>query len=244
MRSTQMTRMSSRKLARASAIVLGVLMLAVAGGCSTAPKSADRAAFISEARAATGWFEGNVFGLREQVANSGGYVVFPGVGQEPRLSGGTIDPGGNGHPKEDDDSKPWPALLGHEGYRKIHGACYDTAEYLASELEKLGPFEMIYSGDRNEGIPTLCWKMKDDANPGFSLYDLADRLRTRGWQVPAYSMPAHREDLIVQRVLVRHGTSYDMATLLLDDIKRCLEYFKDNPVTKPLPESYGGYKHS
>lgn len=43
--------------------------------------------------------------------------------------------------------------LGHEGYRKIHGACHDTAEYLAAELEELGPFEVIYGGQRDAGIP-------------------------------------------------------------------------------------------
>ena len=36
--------------------------------------------------------------------------------------------------------------LGKEGYRKIHTACYETANYLASEIEKLGPFEIIYGG--------------------------------------------------------------------------------------------------
>ncbi|MCK5113245.1 MAG: glutamate decarboxylase [Phycisphaerae bacterium] len=132
--------------------------------------------------------------------------------------------------------------LGREGYRKIHEACYATAKFLGEQIDKLGPFETIYNGQG--GIPALCWKIKDGVNPGFTLFDLTDRLRSRGWQVPAYSMPTHREDLVVQRVLVRHGTSYDIATLLLKDIKRCLEYFKDNPVTKPLPESYGGYKHS
>ena len=68
--------------------------------------------------------------------------------------------------------------LGKEGYRKIHTACYETAKYIAGEIEKLGPFEIIYDGEMDAGIPALCWKMKDGADPGFSLYDLADRLRS------------------------------------------------------------------
>ena len=41
------------------------------------------------------------------------------------------------------------------------------------------------------GIPALCWKLKDGVDSqGYTLYDLADRLRARGWQVPAYSLPA------------------------------------------------------
>lgn len=132
--------------------------------------------------------------------------------------------------------------LGKEGYRKIHEACYSTAAYIADEIEKLGPFEIIYNG--RGGIPALCWSLKKDTNPGYTLYDLADKLRSRGWQVPAYSMPANRTDLVIQRILVRHGVSKDLGDLLINDIRRCLDYFKDNPVNKALSEKdAGGYKH-
>lgn len=135
--------------------------------------------------------------------------------------------------------------LGREGYAKIHNACYATAQYLAREIEKLGPFEMIFSGDSQKGIPALAWKLKKDANASYSLYDLADKLRSRGWQVPAYSMPANREDLVIQRILVRHGVSLDLATLLIEDIKRTLDYFDKHPVSKPLSEKDGGgFNHS
>jgi glutamate decarboxylase len=60
--------------------------------------------------------------------------------------------------------------LGQEGYRKIHTACYETAQYIAREMEKLGLFEVIYGGDMATGIPALCWKMKAGVDPGFSLY--------------------------------------------------------------------------
>lgn len=36
--------------------------------------------------------------------------------------------------------------LGKEGYRKIHTACYETAQYLADEIAKMSPFEIIYDG--------------------------------------------------------------------------------------------------
>lgn len=136
--------------------------------------------------------------------------------------------------------------LGREGYRKIHEACYSTAKYLATEIEKLGPFEMIFSGDSQEGIPALAWKLKDGTGiGGYTLYDLADRLRSRGWQVPAYSMPANREDLVIQRILVRHGVSRDLASLLIDDIKRSLDYFEKRPVSKPLTENEAsGFNHA
>lgn len=136
--------------------------------------------------------------------------------------------------------------LGREGYAKIHNACYATAQYLAREIAALGPFEILFGGESNAGIPALCWKVKDGFDTrGYTLYDLADRLRSRGWQVPAYSMPAHREDLVIQRILVRHGVSLDLASLLIDDMKRALEFFEKHPVTKPLTKSEAtGFNHA
>ena len=134
--------------------------------------------------------------------------------------------------------------LGREGYRKIHMACYETAQYLADEIGKMGPFDIIYGGDPNGGIPALCWKMKDGFEThGYTLYDLADRLRSRGWQVPAYSLPANCEDLPIQRILVRHGVSRDLAALLIEDMKRCLDYFKKHPITTPLDDDEGHSFH-
>src|SRR5690606_28853871 len=124
------------------------------------------------------------------------------------------------------------------------GACYDTAQYLAAEIGKLGPCEVLFDGDPSKGIPALCWKLKEGVNPGFNLYDLEDRLRSRGWQVPAYPMPANREDLLGQRILVRHGVTRDLGGLLLDDFRRALDYFKVHPVSVPHDEDEsGGFAH-
>jgi len=134
--------------------------------------------------------------------------------------------------------------LGKEGYRKVHTACYETAKFIAGKIEALGPFEIIYDGDMNNGIPALCWKMKDDVNPGFSLYDFADRLRSRGWQVPAYTLPANRQDLSIQRILVRHGVSRDLGSLLINDMERAIDHFKRHPVHTPLTaEEASGFHH-
>jgi glutamate decarboxylase len=134
--------------------------------------------------------------------------------------------------------------LGKEGYRKIHTACYETAEYISSKVEKLGPFEVIYRGDMKEGIPALCWKIKEGTNPGFSLYDFADRLRFRGWQVPAYSLPANCQQQVIQRILVRHGVSRDLGSLLVEDMKRALNYFKNHPIQYPMTSKEGsGFHH-
>jgi glutamate decarboxylase len=100
---------------------------------------------------------------------------------------------------------------------------------------------MLYDG--RGGIPGACWKFRDGLQPNFSLYDLADRLRTRGWQVPAYSLPPNEQHTVVQRVLVRQGVSRDLAQLLLDDITSALEFFKRHPVGQPMDEAEGGGFH-
>ena len=135
--------------------------------------------------------------------------------------------------------------LGREGYRKIHTACYETAQYIAAEISKMGLFEVIYNGDPQEGIPALAWQFKQDVNPGFTLYDLADRLRIRGWQVPAYSLPENVTDVVIQRILVRQGFSRDMADLLLEDFRRAIAFFASHPVSAGATEKEsGGFKHT
>jgi glutamate decarboxylase len=133
--------------------------------------------------------------------------------------------------------------LGREGYRKVHQSCYDTAMYLAREIGALGPFDLLYDGDPSSGIPCVSWKLKEGVDHGFTLFDLADRLRTRGWLVPAYTMPAHREDMAVQRILVKQGFSRDLASLLLDDYRDALSHFDQHPVTTPMTEAEAGSFH-
>ena len=122
--------------------------------------------------------------------------------------------------------------LGREGYRQIQQACRDTAMYLAREIETLGPFELITDGS---DIPVFAWKLKDEvaAENHYTLFDLANKLRERGWLVPAYSMPKNREDLVVQRIVVKEGFSRDMADMLLEDMKRAITFFKSQPNYQP-----------
>jgi len=131
--------------------------------------------------------------------------------------------------------------LGREGYRKIQQACYDTARYLSDEIEKLGLFDIIYNG--RGGIPAVSFSLKEGIDPGFNLFDLSGIIRIRGWQIAAYSLPPNRQDLVIMRILVRHGVSRDLAHLLIGDLKRAIDYFKRNPVPHMATEKeYGGFK--
>ena len=133
--------------------------------------------------------------------------------------------------------------LGREGYRKIHQACYDTSAYLSEKLEKTGIFKIIHSG--TNGIPAVTWSISHEVQLPFTLYDLSEKVRSRGWQIPAYSMPEDRTDLVVMRALIRHGVSRDLVDMLINDLRRSIDFFHANPVTAPLDEKQsGGYSHN
>ena len=62
---------------------------------------------------------------------------------------------------------------------------------------------------------------------------MAERLRQDGWLIPAYTMPPNREDLVVQRIVVKEGFNRDMADLLLNDMRRALDHFRRQPGRTP-----------
>ncbi len=47
--------------------------------------------------------------------------------------------------------------------------------------------------------------------------------------MPAYTFPAHREDLSVLRIVCRNGFSHDLADLFLDDLTRLLPELRRQP---------------
>jgi glutamate decarboxylase len=123
--------------------------------------------------------------------------------------------------------------LGREGYRRVHAAGYQTARHLALEIAAMGPFTLVYDGDPRRGITATTWQLRPGQHYDFSLFDFAEKLRARGWLVPAYTLPADREQLAVQRIIVRHGFSRDMADLLLDDMRRALAALQAAPPRTP-----------
>ncbi len=71
-----------------SLLVLTFLAMTMLGGCSTAPKAEDQADFIARADSGRDWFESNVNGLDDQIADAAGYVIFPDVAQWGIIFGG------------------------------------------------------------------------------------------------------------------------------------------------------------
>src|ERR671911_2865579 len=128
--------------------------------------------------------------------------------------------------------------LGFDGYRRVQQECRDVATYGAAAIAELGPFELITDGSE---LPVFAFKVRDEVD-NFSAFDVSGGMRERGWQVPAYSFPENREDLVALRVVVRNGYSRDIADMFLDDLKRLLVRLEKQP-SPTHDESYAGFAH-
>jgi glutamate decarboxylase len=129
--------------------------------------------------------------------------------------------------------------LGMDGYRRVHQNCYEVAQHIARQIAEFAPFDVLFDGDCRTGIPAVSWTMSENARAQYSLFDLSERLRGRGWQVAAYAMVPNITEMTVMRVLVRHGFSLNFADALLDDIRRSLQYFEAHPLAEPMTAAEG-----
>ncbi|MGH8963641.1 MAG: glutamate decarboxylase [Jatrophihabitantaceae bacterium] len=124
--------------------------------------------------------------------------------------------------------------LGVDGYRRVQRNSSDVAQYLATEIEKIGPYRLI---TRGEDIPVFAFALRPEVS-NYTVFDVSDKLRERGWLVPAYTYPPNREDLSVLRIVVRAGMNHDMADLLLADLRTDTGFFDslDGPLPSPGPK--------
>jgi glutamate decarboxylase len=121
--------------------------------------------------------------------------------------------------------------LGFEGYREVQRTCQQVAQYLAAQIAALGPFELLSDGS---DLPVLAFRLKDPDASGYTVFDVSERLRQRGWLVPAYTFPANLQDVAVLRIVVRNGLSQDLASLLLADLRAQVQALEAAP-QRPVP---------
>ena len=130
--------------------------------------------------------------------------------------------------------------LGQQGFRAVQQASQDVAKYLAAGIAKLDAFELWNDGS---DIPVFAWRLKAGHTKNWNLYHLQDRLRMKGWLVPAYPMPADLEQLTVQRIVVRNGLSKDLAASLLADIQVEVAYLDGLDAPMPVEGQHPGFHH-
>ncbi len=129
--------------------------------------------------------------------------------------------------------------LGFNGYQAVHGYSREVATRLSGEIEELGPFELLTRGDE---LPVFAFKLRDEID-NYTVFDVSNRLRSRGWQVPAYTFPEHRTDLAALRVVVRRGFTHDLADLLLLDMQRALGVLSKQPAPVHTQENSPNFHH-
>ncbi|HTT53900.1 MAG TPA: glutamate decarboxylase [Streptosporangiaceae bacterium] len=135
--------------------------------------------------------------------------------------------------------------LGFEGYRSVQQACQDVARHLSGQIAAIGPFELLTDGSE---LPVFAFKLRDPAAAGYTVFDLSERLRQRGWLVPAYTFPENMQDTAVLRIVVRNGLSMDLADCLLGDLRVQVQVLESHPhppaPLMPGPDSQrGGFAH-
>ena len=129
--------------------------------------------------------------------------------------------------------------LGFEGYRKVQGYARDVATRLSGRIAELGPFALLTRGDE---LPVFAFTLGDDVE-NFTVFDVSNALRERGWQVPAYTFPENRTDLAALRVVVRRGFTHDMGDMLLHDLQRQLPRLQRQPAPQHDGESGAAFAH-
>lgn len=130
--------------------------------------------------------------------------------------------------------------LGREGYRAVQQATQDVAKFLAAGIDDMDAFELYSDGS---DIPVFAWRLADGSSSNWSLYDLQDRLRMKGWLVPAYPMPDNLSDVTVQRIVVRNGLSKSLAADLLADIRTEVEHLEQLSGPMPAIDRSGAFHH-
>ncbi len=122
--------------------------------------------------------------------------------------------------------------LGFEGYQHRMKTLEAIACYLADSIAKLGPLRLV-SHPLGQ-LPVFAVSL-DPAISNWTVFQLADKLRERGWLIPAYTLPANCESLAVLRIVIRAGFSRDMADMLKEDIERAVDWFQslEGPMPKP-----------
>jgi glutamate decarboxylase len=132
--------------------------------------------------------------------------------------------------------------LGYAGYQRVQQASQDVAMHMSAQIAAMGPFELLSDGSE---LPVFAFRLRDPGS--YTVFDLSERLRQRGWLVPAYTFPADLQDMAVIRIVVRNGFSMDLADEFLADLRMQTEILAAHP-EPPVPlfpegSARGGFAH-
>jgi glutamate decarboxylase len=120
--------------------------------------------------------------------------------------------------------------LGRDGYCRVMQGAQEVALHLSSQIAEMGPYRLVSEGT---DLPVFAFALAPEVE-NYSVFDVSDRLRQRGWLVPAYTFPENRQDLSVLRIVVRAGMTHEMADHLLEYLREQTEFLES--LDAPLPD--------
>jgi glutamate decarboxylase len=119
--------------------------------------------------------------------------------------------------------------LGFDGYRRVMQTSQDIAMQISKGVSEIGPYELLSDGSE---LPVFAFTLQPDVKH-YTVFDVSDRLRQRGWLVPAYTFPENRQDLSVLRIVVRAGMNHEMANLLLEHLDEQTKFLQSLDASLP-----------
>jgi len=122
------------------------------------------------------------------------------------------------------------ARLGRSGYTAIQQLSQNMAMHVSKAIGEMPAFELITKGDE---LPVFCWKMTKGYTEKWDLQDLSERLRLKGWQVPAYPLADNLSDQWVMRIVVRTGMLPTKMDLLIEQIGEAVDFL--DSLDSPMP---------
>ena len=130
--------------------------------------------------------------------------------------------------------------LGREGYRQRMANLEAIACHLADRLAAMPPLQLV-SHPRGQ-LPVFALEL-DSSVTTWTVFHLSALLRGRGWQIPAYTLPANQQKRAVLRIVVRAGFSFDMADQLLADVERNLTWLRSLETPLPALADQTSFRH-
>jgi glutamate decarboxylase len=119
--------------------------------------------------------------------------------------------------------------LGRTGYRQMMTNLQNVARHISAGVAGIGPYQLLSDGSE---LPVFSFALKPEVE-NYTVFDVSDRLRERGWLVPAYTFPENLQDLSVLRIVVRSGMHTEMADVLLGHLRELTEFLES--LDAPLP---------
>ena len=131
--------------------------------------------------------------------------------------------------------------LGRSGYTATLTELRRIAMRLAQQISELGPYRLISDGSQ---LPVFAFALHRSVT-NYTVFDVSERLRERGWLVPAYTFPADRQDLSVLRIVIRAGMHAEMADQLVADLKAKTEQLQQlqAPIPAPVASTAQAFAH-